>query len=50
MFRQTKDFLQLFAACNRLTGAVRSGDVPSENDLKYVGLTTERFKALSRTR
>lgn len=46
MFRQTKDFFQLFAACNRMSAALQSNGEPSESDLKRIGLTPDRFKAL----
>lgn len=50
MLRQTKDFLHMFAACNRMSTAIQTGGEPSEDDLKYIGVTAERFKTLRRTR
>lgn len=48
MFRQTKDFFQMFAACNRMSAALRDGGEPSETDLKHIGVTAARFKTLGK--
>ncbi|MEP0518998.1 MAG: hypothetical protein ABJO09_04325 [Hyphomicrobiales bacterium] len=48
MFRHTKDFFQMFAACNRMSAALREGGEPNEADLKHIGVTADRFKALGK--